>query len=432
MDYQNFEDNNPFIGSAHSIAHGIDTFKEVQPPQEPSPPLSPSPSPPPPLPPQQQHVSITSYTIQKDYKNYQTVYYSIGNTLRRYSDFRSFRAYLTRFYPYLFIPPLPEKHSFSRVLRNPLAYTSDPAIIARRIRLLNYFLNRLFQNKTLANSTLTARFLDQKLIDWHSALNEPPFTDLAAHSPLLRLTKDPTKLSPYFTAFPLTAAPTSTLTPLAQSTFRPLLRTATTLLKLATALEHHSKHLSHSLTTLHEHMALLGATLNIFSLQEGEPQIEHFGTRIDLTFLNIERLVAATAPGSTELLTTIKSSARVCISLLQFQSLKETQLAQLKHNLLQAQTTLHRDLASTKSVLQTHRDQLARIVNVLKPGYLELREDLAFLSVNVEREVGNELRRLILLIVELVKDWVQSGYVEYTRSCVEVWKKNGKNLQTIT
>lgn len=406
-----YEDNSPFNDDTI-----IDSLN-VQPIQS---------STPPPTPPSTPHIS--SYTIKTEFTS-NTVYYSINNTLRRYSDFLSFRLYLTRFYPYLFIPPLPEKHSFSRVLRNPLSYTSDNQIIARRIRLLNYFLDRILANKTLANSKITTKFLDPLITNWQTALNEPPFTDLAAHSPLLRLTKDPTRLSPYFTAFPLPKNPiptTKTTTP--NPTFHALHRTATIIYSLSKALESHSKHLSHSFTTLHEQMATLGATLNIFALNESTPHqttlsqgLESFGNRIDLTFLNIERLTSTINNTTTEPLTTIKNSARICLAMLRFRALRETQLVMLKHATLQAQSTLHSQLVHCNTLSQESLQLWERIVHVLLPGYNELKLDLAFLSLNVEREVRLELQKLLHLLLNVLVQWVECGYVQYAKGCKSVW-----------
>ncbi|KAG0689394.1 Sorting nexin-41, partial [Pichia californica] len=134
---------------------------------------------------------IKSFEIGKDFKGSKTVFYKIENiinktfTLRRYNDFKSLRNYLCKFYPYLFIPPIPEKHSISRFLKNPFNYKNDLSIIELRIRLLNYFLFKINLNNKLSNSQIMIKFLDPLINNWLNCLKFPPFTNLSSNSILL-------------------------------------------------------------------------------------------------------------------------------------------------------------------------------------------------------------------------------------------------------
>jgi hypothetical protein len=75
----------------------------------------------------------------------------------RYSDFESLRAILVQIYPFVVVPPIPDKHSVGELHHSYLALYAtkpgkaqqDPVIIAKRKRLLQSFLNRLLVHPIL-------------------------------------------------------------------------------------------------------------------------------------------------------------------------------------------------------------------------------------------------------------------------------------------
>jgi hypothetical protein len=389
-----FSDNNPFAGSNHyfsnGIAHGINNTEAIATAQTetetqaeietensqivdtagtgagansdldsdsdsdsddhyddghaPAPTRAPTPAPATPQP------WIPSFDVLKDFKGTSTVFYKVclpesdNYVLRRYNDFKSLRNYLCKFYPYLFIPPIPEKHSFSRFMKNPFNYKNDVSIIELRIRLLNYFLSRIFEPQSeLQHSQIMQKFLDPLINDWGSILNSPPFTNLSSNSILLIQTRNPTKPSPYFSFLPI--PPLSLLksfkTDLNTDVFANLENSLKILYKLTSSMELRTKTIIKHFSSLRETMVEFGGFLNIFSILENQNNsIEKLGNKIDLNFLNIEILSANITRLIKEPLIIIKNSIVYMLHMLHFRKLKELQLVYFQSIILKKQTRL--------------------------------------------------------------------------------------------
>lgn len=100
---------------------------------------------------------------------------TVLETRHRYSDFESLRAILVQTYPYISVPPIPEKHSVGTLLPNnqpnsnpnslvdyaskPGKAQQDPQIIAKRKRLLQSFLNRVLAHSVLRKAHQVHLFL---------------------------------------------------------------------------------------------------------------------------------------------------------------------------------------------------------------------------------------------------------------------------------
>ncbi|GME81958.1 unnamed protein product [Ambrosiozyma monospora] len=157
----------------------------------------------------EQEIKVCGFEIIRDFKNVKTVFYKIqldlisSVVLRRYSDFASLRSFLIKFFQTKVIPPIPEKHSLGKLIKNPFNYKSDTHIIERRTRLLEFFLNELISDDEIRNSEILTKFLDPGEKNWSQLLNSPPFTLLSAKSILLTSPKDPTKPNPYISYLPL-------------------------------------------------------------------------------------------------------------------------------------------------------------------------------------------------------------------------------------
>ena len=83
----------------------------------------------------------------------------------RYSEFESLRSNLTKLYPTLIIPPIPSKQSISDYAIKQAKAREDVAMIARRKRMLQTFLNRIARHPILSNEHVFHRFL-QGEVSW--------------------------------------------------------------------------------------------------------------------------------------------------------------------------------------------------------------------------------------------------------------------------
>ena len=83
----------------------------------------------------------------------------------RYSEFESLRLNLTKLYPTLIIPPIPSKQSISDYAIKQAKAREDVAMIARRKRMLQAFLNRVARHPILSNEHVFHRFL-QGEVSW--------------------------------------------------------------------------------------------------------------------------------------------------------------------------------------------------------------------------------------------------------------------------
>lgn len=100
---------------------------------------------------------------------------------RRYSEFESLRTTLTRMFPTLIVPPIPEKHSFADYAVAPTKAREDKEMIEHRQRMLQVFLNRCRNLPQLGNCIVFQRFLDPHA-SWSEVLNSPPVSTLPRYS----------------------------------------------------------------------------------------------------------------------------------------------------------------------------------------------------------------------------------------------------------
>ncbi|KAJ7281887.1 hypothetical protein C8J57DRAFT_1448533 [Mycena rebaudengoi] len=100
-----------------------------------------------------------------------------GNTeaRHRYSEFESLRSNLVKLYPTLIIPPIPSKQTLGDYAVKQAKAKEDAALIARRKRMLQTFLNRVAKHPILSNDHVFHRFLDGE-VSWSEVLNSPPLS----------------------------------------------------------------------------------------------------------------------------------------------------------------------------------------------------------------------------------------------------------------
>lgn len=83
----------------------------------------------------------------------------------RYSEFESLRLNLVKLYPTLIIPPIPSKQTIGDYATKQAKAKEDVAMIARRKRMLQTFLNRIARHPILSNEHVFHRFLEGE-VSW--------------------------------------------------------------------------------------------------------------------------------------------------------------------------------------------------------------------------------------------------------------------------
>ncbi|KAG7886667.1 hypothetical protein KL938_000320 [Ogataea parapolymorpha] len=358
MDYDEFSnDNNPFAGSNHFYSNGISTTIETGEPQDSdtsgaslgvqsldSQPLvshmlaQSSDS---------ANVLITNYEVLRDFKNITTVFYKIeymsNSVLRRYTDFVFLRSYLTKLFQTKVIPPIPEKHSLGRLIKNPFTYKSDTKIIYRRIRLLQYFLTELISDPEIKQAEVFVKFLDSSQRNWLQMVKSGHVASLSSKSVLLTSPRNPTIPNPYLVYLPVPPLGLAKKydSSLNSRIFVPLEKKAKLLLQRVQVLEQTSKKLIKDFEKNRLAMVELGGFFNIFSiLEDQQKHIEDFGNRIDLTFLNIEILTKSITVKIYEPLIILRLTLVAILHLLHYRKLKELQLSYLQEIIVKKQIRL--------------------------------------------------------------------------------------------
>lgn len=173
-------------------------------------------------------IDIPCYLQVKDEKGKLIVVYVIKlqnlEIKRRYSDFDKLRQYLRLIYPMVILPSLPNKHSFTNYLLNPLnVQSSNLKFIERRLNGLKFFLNFLimFQNNIINDfdnlhetnaedsflppmkfHDIFLKFLDPSITKFQDILRLPPY-NLLQKTNLLNDPINPLRISPYHQLLPV-------------------------------------------------------------------------------------------------------------------------------------------------------------------------------------------------------------------------------------
>ncbi|KAH9989824.1 hypothetical protein BJV77DRAFT_1061114 [Russula vinacea] len=235
----------------------------------------------------------------------------------RYSEFESLRLNLTKLYPTLIIPPIPSKQTISDYAIKQAKAREDAALIARRKRMLQTFLNRIARHPILSNEHVFHRFL-QGEVSWTEVLHSPPISLLPknilkapAHNPT-----DPSA-SPAYEALPnpSPATPCVFTNKFASHLSGPMEKvTRRTMKRWADYSQDHME---------------LGAIWNGFSLNEsGElaAAIEKTGQAIDTTYMSTMRLLQDVEQNWQEPLHEYSQFASIINKLLAYRHQKHVQL----------------------------------------------------------------------------------------------------------
>ncbi|KAG6888655.1 hypothetical protein C0995_006773 [Termitomyces sp. Mi166 len=184
-----FEDENPFEQDAEHIssetsssASKVNLSAPSSPSHFPSPQLTPSSPLSRPFPSQGSHRQLQT-TVKSDFCCTRDRYLHSGDDMEiltaqahhRYSEFESLRVHLAKLYPTLIIPPIPDKQTLGDYAVKQTKAKEDVAMIAKRKRMLQTFLNRLARHPILSNEHVFHRFLDGE-VSWTEVLNSPPLS----------------------------------------------------------------------------------------------------------------------------------------------------------------------------------------------------------------------------------------------------------------
>lgn len=245
----------------------------------------------------------------------------------RYSEFESLRTCLSKLYPTLIIPPIPSKQTIGDYAVKQAKAKEDAALIARRKRMLQTFLNRLARHPILSNDHVFHRFLDGE-ISWSEVLNSPPLS-LLPKNILKAPSHSPTdqNASPAYAALPNPSAA------------HPLRNPDQRFLDSEVFTNKFSSHLSGPMEKVTRRTVKrwsdfaqdhsdLGAALNGFSLNEHgdlSSAIEKTGQAIDVTYISTTKLVQELEQNWAEPLNEYTQFASIIKKLLAYRHQKHVQ-----------------------------------------------------------------------------------------------------------
>lgn len=211
----------------------------------------------------------------------------------RYSEFESLRTSLAKLYPTLIIPPIPSKQTIGEYAAKQAKAKEDAAMIARRKRMLQTFLNRIARHPILSNEHVFHRFLDGE-VSWSEVLHSPPLSLLPknilkapSHNPT-----DQTSL-PAYAALP-NPSPAHPLRRPDQRFLDSEIFTNKFAAHLSGPMEKVTRRTMKRWSDYAQDHSELGATLNGFSLNESgqlSTAIEKTGQAIDTTYMSTTALL---------------------------------------------------------------------------------------------------------------------------------------------
>ncbi|GBB97663.1 hypothetical protein RclHR1_03030007 [Rhizophagus clarus] len=259
---------------------------------------------------------------------------------RRYSEFESLKNSLMKLYPTLIVPPIPEKHSFADYATLQGKAKEDVAIIEKRKRMLQSFLNRVSNHPQLSNEHVFHKFLETG-VSWTEVLKSRPLSNL----PKNILQGSPPNLSSHpSSASSASSSPTSSTAQQAvlpnPSASQPLKNpdprfidseafTNKFAYHISQNLEKTNKRTWKRLNDLSNDYAELGAIYNGFSLNEhGElaNAIEKVGQAVDSSFIATGSLTSSLEAEFSEPLQEYSLFAQVIKQVLKYRHLKHLQM----------------------------------------------------------------------------------------------------------
>ncbi|GJE91123.1 Phox homology domain and BAR domain-containing protein [Phanerochaete sordida] len=253
----------------------------------------------------------------------------------RYSEFESLRQNLVKLYPTLIIPPIPSKNTIGDYAVKQAKAKEDAAMIARRKRMLQTFLNRIARHPILSNEHVFHRFLDGE-VSWSEVLHSPPIS-LLPKNILKAPSHNPTDAS---TALAYAALPNP-------SASHPLRRPDQRFLDSEVFTNKFAAHLSGPMekvtrrsmkrfSDFAQDHAELGAALNAFSLNENgqlSTAVERTGQAVDATYMSTNRLLQDLEQNWAEPLNEYSQFASIIKKLLAYRHQKHAQYEMTQESL---------------------------------------------------------------------------------------------------
>ncbi|KAL0953491.1 hypothetical protein HGRIS_004721 [Hohenbuehelia grisea] len=279
----------------------------------------------------------------------------------RYSEFESLRLNLSKLYPTIIIPPIPSKQTLGDYAIKQGKAKEDTALIARRKRMLQTFLNRIARHPILSNEHVFHRFLDGE-VSWTEVLNSPPLS-LLPKNLLKAPSHNPTdqNASPAYAALPNPSAA------------HPLRNPDQRFLDSEAFTNKFANHVSgpmekvtrRTLKRWSEHAqdhADLGAALNGFSLNETGPlasSIEKTGQAIDATYMSTAKLLQELEQNWAEPLHEYSQFASIIRKLLAYRHQKHVQY-EMTQDALEAKRDQLEDLEKSEREARRLEDALGK------------------------------------------------------------------------
>ncbi|KAJ8522716.1 hypothetical protein ONZ45_g730 [Pleurotus djamor] len=279
----------------------------------------------------------------------------------RYSEFESLRSSMAKLYPTLIIPPIPSKQTIGDYAIKQGKAKEDTALIARRKRMLQTFLNRIARHPILSNEHVFHRFLDGE-VSWTEVLNSPPLSLLPKN--ILRApSHNPTdqNASPAYTVLPNPSA----AHPLRKPDQRFLDSEAFTL-KFANhvsgPMEKVTRRTIKRWSDYAQDHADLGAALNGFSLNESGQlaiAVEKTGQAVDATYMSTTRLLQELEMNWAEPIHEYSQFASIIKKLLAYRHQKHVQY-EMTQDALEAKRDQVEELEKNEREAQRLQEALGR------------------------------------------------------------------------
>ncbi|KAG0709155.1 hypothetical protein DFH29DRAFT_793577 [Suillus ampliporus] len=245
----------------------------------------------------------------------------------RYSEFESLRSSLVKLYPTLIIPPIPSKQTIGDYATKQAKAKDDAAMIARRKRMLQTFLNRIARHPILSNEHVFHRFLDGE-VSWAEVLHSPPLSLLPKNT-LKAPSHNPTdqNASSAYAALPNPSATHPLRNPDQRSVDSEIF-TNKFANHLSGPMEKVTRRTLKRWSENAQDYSELGAALNGFSLNESgalAAAMEKTGQAVDATYMSTTRLLQELEQNFSEPLHEYAQFAAIIKKLLAYRHQKHVQ-----------------------------------------------------------------------------------------------------------
>ncbi|CAG8496654.1 12027_t:CDS:2, partial [Acaulospora colombiana] len=251
---------------------------------------------------------------------------------RRYSEFESLRKALIRLYPTLIVPPIPEKHSIADYATMPNKVKED-AVIGKRKRMLQSFLNRVSKHPQLSNEHVFHRFME----NGNEVLHSPPLSSLPKNilqgSPANLSSQHNVSTSSTNSSVPPTVLPTPSASQQLKDPDPSFVDSEAFTNKFSTHIsqnmEKTNKRIWKRLNDFSHDYSELGALYNGFSLNENGDlanAVEKVGQAVDSTYIATRSLTESLEAEFTEPLQEYSQFAQTIKQVLKYRHLKHLQM----------------------------------------------------------------------------------------------------------